>query len=97
MDKLFNILGRESGLKAVLCEVNTGNTIRENWEMVFGDLASEIGFSMVKKDVLYADVKNPLWVTELRFYKGTILGKLNALFSGKETIRDIVVRTATNM
>ena len=53
--------------------------IQENWEKIFGKLSTQVSFSHIYKGILVVETENPMWASELSFYKKDLLIKTNAL------------------
>ena len=58
-----------------------------------GKFSHEIQFGFIRDQVLYLDVLNYMWVTEIDYYKQHILDKCNQIL-GKKRIKNLKIRRA---
>lgn len=90
MFKLTDILNKQQlkQLKCVENETKSVIKIKENWEKIFGKLAQDLSFDMIKDKTLYINAKNPVWASEIDYYKDMLLNKINAEIKPKK-MKDI--------
>ena len=67
--------------------------IQENWEKIFGKLSTQVTFSHLYNGILVIETENPMWATEITFYKNDLIKKTNALLK-KAKIYDIRIHLA---
>lgn len=84
-----NIAIKEAELSYVLAKI-----IQKNWDNIFGKLGNQVNFSHIYNGILVVETSNPLWVTELSFYKKDLLKKING-FTKKNKVYDIRIKLAT--
>jgi len=79
MEPLMDILKKKSS-KPVYNAIQFQafvKTLKLNWELIFGELASHLSFSFFKQGTLYLDSDNPLWVSEIDYYQQDLIPKIN--------------------
>lgn len=69
------------------------DSIKQVWSEIFGKLAVDLKFGMYRNKVLYLEVLNPIWSTELTHYKADIMAKIDKAVGKKGLVTDIKVRT----
>jgi hypothetical protein len=79
MDKLFTVLQKKSkGLQEVISSNHIQDILIKKWSHIFGKLAQHLSFFQYRKGVLTIRSDNPMWVSEIDFYKTDLLEKINS-------------------
>lgn len=52
-------------------------SLQDTWDFAFGQLAKDITLRYVRDNTIFVSVDNPIWKTELEFYKFDILDRIN--------------------
>jgi len=98
-NKVSDILsknGQVSNLKNAELTYALTKKIKENWVNIFGKLAEQIIFSHLYNGIMVVETENPMWTSELTFYKKDLVKKTNDLIKGlskKTKIYDIRIHT----
>ena len=87
MDKMAHVLGEIKSIKAVAQARRVHDALRRNWVQIFGKLADEIELDFFRDSVVVVSTKNPMWQTELAYFKPMIL----------ENIRRVVGLSVTDI
>lgn len=91
MSDLYSILKHDKKLKNMITYLEKGKRIQAVWGMVFGDLAKDMSFGYLKKQILYIEVHNYLWTHEIEYFKKELIDKLNNQLNWTQPILDIQV------
>ncbi len=91
MYRLKTVLNQGSLFKKVWAHHESEKKLVENWEEILGKLALEVRFGFIKEGVLHVEVNNPMWVTEIDYYKKHILDKVNSIL-GKKIIKELKIK-----
>lgn len=95
MSDLFAKEKKSVALKQAESAYKLSKIIQINWDVIFGKLADQVQFSHVYNGILVVYVRNPLWVTELSFYKKELLVKINKL-TKKLKVYDVRIKLDTD-
>lgn len=81
-DDVSNILSKNKKipfLKEAKETHSISKFLQKNWNEIFGKLATDITFSHVYRNILVVETTNPLWISEIKFYKIQIQKKIKDL------------------
>ena len=95
-NKVSSILtkkGKTPNLKDAELTYELSKKIQENWEKIFGKLANQVVFSHLYNGIIVVETENPMWASELTFYKKDLVKKTNDLIK-KAKIYDIRIHVA---
>ncbi|NQY73864.1 MAG: DUF721 domain-containing protein [Candidatus Margulisbacteria bacterium] len=95
MDNLKEILMKIKGLKQVKKDYGISHLIEKYWGEVFGKISGDLKFSYFREGIVYVEVLNPMWKTEIAFYKKRILTNFSN-FIGKNKVKDVRMTMITN-
>ena len=85
--------GKTPYLKDAELTYQVSKKIQENWEKIFGKLANQVVFSHLYNGIIVVETDNPMWASELTFYKKELVKKTNDLIK-KSKIYDIRIHVA---
>jgi hypothetical protein len=77
-----------NSLRSVQSHALINKKIRVSWGDIMGKLSQEIIFCYVKDATMMVAAKNPIWVTEIEFFKKEILKNIHA-FTGYKKVTNI--------
>ncbi len=94
-ENLGKILGGDALFKDLEYQRKMLRCLSENWTQIVGKLAPQIRLEFIRGKVLVIATENPLWMSEIRYYKADILTKINTLLTPltgqKQTLTDLRV------
>jgi hypothetical protein len=70
-------------LDEVTASKHVQDILVEKWSSIFGKLSIHLSFYQYRKGLLTIESDNPMWVSEIDFYKTDILEKINTLIPKK--------------
>ncbi|MBT5855966.1 DUF721 domain-containing protein [bacterium] len=92
MDNVFKVLAKRRGFGDFVKTIQSSQHIKLVWKDVFKSLSNELHFGYFKSGTLGIIVKNPVWVTEIDYYRAEFITKLNKLaFKGKKIVYTIKI------
>lgn len=77
-----------NSLRSVQSHALINKKIRVSWGEIMGNLSEEIVFCYIKDATMMIAAKNPIWVTEIEFFKKEILKNIEA-FTGYKKVTNI--------
>ena len=96
MDTIKRLLSEIKPVKSVVHSYAAQRSMIENWEFIFGTLASEVKLDYLRDGILSVTTRNPIWQTELMYFKPMILGNVRKFVKGAN-ITDIRVTFETDV
>ena len=97
MDNIFESLPDSKLLKHYIDQQKLIKKVNDNWDDLFGKLASELSLVTIKDDTLFVESSNPLWSTEINYYSKEILIKVNAVIKSRKKITKMKVSLTTKI
>tara|TARA_B110000438_G_C15693743_1_gene597956 strand:+ start:432 stop:917 length:486 start_codon:yes stop_codon:yes gene_type:complete len=83
-------------VKQVMKTVQINQMLNKKWEFIFGKLAQDLSLLFYKQNIIYLGCNNPLWVTEIDYYKLEIIKKMNYVLNKKTTVKGLKIRYIQN-
>ena len=83
-------------VKQVMKTVQINQILNKNWEFIFGKLGQDLSLLFYKQNTIYLGCNNPLWVTEIDYYKLEIIQKMNQVLNKKTTVKGLKIRYIQN-
>jgi len=88
---LYSILKKEKSLKKIITDVESTKLIQKHWDNIFGNLAKNLSLGYFKNGILLVEADNPVWVTEINYFKGNLLEKIQIFLGQYKKIKDLKV------
>lgn len=83
MDTIFDIVAKDKLLGKLANHHRLLGILRDNADMLLGQLHKNIYILDVREDILIFETSNPIWVSEIKRYEKMILGRLSGLLGSK--------------
>lgn len=88
---LYSILKKEKSLKKIITNLESTQIIYKHWDDIFGNLSKNLTLGYFKNGILSIEADNPVWVTEIDYFKPDLLTKIQVYLGKYKKILDIKI------